>query len=37
MINMLEYDEINDLALSLRRKWGIDNYSPIDIFSLALK
>lgn len=34
---MLEYHETNDLALSLRRQWGIDDYSPIDIFSLALE
>ena len=33
---MLKYHETNDLALSLRREWGIDDYSPIDIFSLAL-
>ena len=34
---MLEYHETNDLALSLRRQWGIDDYSPIDIFSIALE
>lgn len=34
---MLEYHETNDLALSLRRQWGIDDYSPIDIFPLVLE
>lgn len=34
---MLTYHETNDLALSLRRQWGIDDYSPIDIFSLVLE
>ena len=34
---MLTFHETNDLALLLRRKWGIDDYSPIDIFSLALE
>ena len=26
---------MEQLALQLRRRWGIDNYAPIDIFSLA--
>ena len=28
---------MEQLALKLRREWGIDNYAPIDIFSLALE
>ncbi|MDL2246832.1 ImmA/IrrE family metallo-endopeptidase [Methanobrevibacter sp. OttesenSCG-928-K11] len=32
---MKGYYETNNLAEELRREWGIDNYSPIDIFSLV--
>ncbi len=32
---MKEYYEISQLAEDLRREWGIDNYSPIDIFSIV--
>lgn len=28
---------MEQLALKLRREWGIDNYAPIDIFSLVLE
>ncbi|KZX14898.1 ImmA/IrrE family metallo-endopeptidase [Methanobrevibacter filiformis] len=31
---MKHYYETNELAEDLRRKWGIDNYTPIDIFSI---
>lgn len=28
---------MEQLALKLRREWGIDPYAPVDIFSLALE
>jgi len=31
------YHKTKQLAENLRRKWGIDNYSPIDVFSLVLE
>ncbi|MGL6299106.1 MAG: ImmA/IrrE family metallo-endopeptidase [Methanobacteriaceae archaeon] len=34
---MLKDYEINEAAEKLRRKWGIDNYAPIDIFSLVIE
>ena len=30
-----QYHKTNQLAEGLRRQWGIDNYAPIDIFSLV--
>ncbi|MTI94356.1 MAG: ImmA/IrrE family metallo-endopeptidase [Firmicutes bacterium] len=32
---MMEKIEINSNAISLRKKFSIDNYTPVDIFSLA--
>ena len=29
-------NNIDDLALKQRRKWGIDSYSPLNVFSIAL-
>ena len=34
---MKQYPETNQLAESLRRKWGIDNYAPINIFSIVIE
>ncbi|MDR0912291.1 MAG: ImmA/IrrE family metallo-endopeptidase [Methanobrevibacter sp.] len=34
---MKQYYDTNQLAENLRREWGIDNYSPIDIFSLTIE
>jgi len=34
---MKQYYETNQLAESLRRHWGIDNYAPIDIFSIVIE
>ena len=34
---MKQYHETNQLAENLRRQWGIDNYSPIDIFSIIIE
>ena len=34
---MKQYHETNQLAENLRREWGIDNYAPIDIFSLSIE
>lgn len=35
--DMKSYRETNQLAEDLRREWGIDNYSPIDIFSIVIE
>ncbi|MBT9776082.1 ImmA/IrrE family metallo-endopeptidase [Clostridium sp. MCC353] len=32
---MKSAQELNSLALKLRREWGVDSYSPIDIFALV--
>ncbi|MBF4469212.1 MAG: ImmA/IrrE family metallo-endopeptidase [Methanobrevibacter arboriphilus] len=34
---MMGYLETNQLAEKLRRRWGFDNYSPLDIFSIAIE
>ncbi|MCL2156816.1 MAG: ImmA/IrrE family metallo-endopeptidase [Methanobrevibacter sp.] len=34
---MKQYHETNQLAENLRRDWGIDNYAPIDVFSLTIE
>ena len=34
---MKQYHETNQLAENLRRQWGIDNYAPIDIFSIVIE
>ena len=35
--NLEQRGHMEQLALKLRRDWGIDNYAPIDIFPLALE
>lgn len=32
---MKSAQELNSLALKLRREWGEDSYSPIDIFAIV--
>lgn len=35
--NIKGYRETNQFAEDLRRDWGIDSYSPVDIFSIAIE